>query len=106
MVEFVAEPQRLIISAIVGMVVLLFLIIRSKMQPILAIMISAMIIGISAGMPLTLIVKTIEKGIGSTLSGIALLVGLGSMFGAILEASGGASVIAKTLLVIANLLGR
>lgn len=41
-------------------------------------------------MPLTMISDTVEKGVGKTLQGIALLVGLGSMFGGILEVSGGA----------------
>lgn len=38
------------------------------------------------------------KRCGKTLQGIALLVGLGSMFGGILEASGGAQKIAETLI--------
>src|SRR5699024_9875802 len=41
---------------------------------------------------------TVEKGVGKTLQGIALLIGLGSMFGGILEVSGGAQKIAKTLI--------
>ena len=40
----------------------------------------------------------VEKGVGKTLQGIALLVGLGSMFGGILEVSGGAQRIAQTLI--------
>lgn len=94
---FVASPSRLIISAIVGMAILLVLIIKGKLQPIIAIIISAVAIGIGVGMPYSMITATIEKGIGSTLQGIALLVGLGSMFGAILEISGGAQRIAVTL---------
>lgn len=39
-------------------------------------------------MPLEMISDTVEKGVGKTLQGIALLVGLGSMFGGILEVSG------------------
>ena len=38
-----------------------------------------------------------NEGIGNTLKGIALLVGLGSMFGAILEESGGAQTLAVTI---------
>ena len=45
-----------------------------------------------------MISETVEKGVGKTLQGIALLVGLGSMFGGILEVSGGAQRIAKTLI--------
>ena len=61
-----------------------------KLHPVLSMMISAIIIGAGAGMPLTMISDTVEKGVGKTLQGIALLVGLGSMFGGILEVSGGA----------------
>lgn len=61
-------------------------------------MISAIIIGVGAGMPLTMISDTVEKGVGKTLQGITLLVGLGSMFGGILEVSGGAQKIAQTLI--------
>ena len=61
-------------------------------------MIAAIIIGVGAGMPLTMISDTVEKGVGKTLQGIALLVGLGSMFGGILEVSGGAQRIAQTLI--------
>lgn len=94
---FVASPERLIISAIIGMAILLLLIIVVKLQPIVAIIISAVAIGIGVGMPYEMITATIEKGMGSTLQGIALLVGLGSMFGGILEISGGAQRIAVTM---------
>ena len=50
-----------------------------------------------AGMPFEQIVTAVNDGIGNTLKGIALLVGLGSMFGAILETSGGAQSIAVTM---------
>lgn len=94
---FVASPERLIFGAILGMAILLFLIIKVKLQPVVSIVVSAIIIGVAVGMPLTGIVSTIEKGVGSTLQGIALLIGLGSMFGAILEVSGGAETIAQTM---------
>ena len=55
-----------------------------------AILIGAISIGLIAGMPFENIVTAVNDGIGNTLKGIALLVGLGSMFGAILEVSGGA----------------
>ena len=61
-------------------------------------MISAVLIGIGAGMPLHMIGETVEKGVGKTLQGIALLIGLGSMFGGILEVSGGAQQMAQTLI--------
>lgn len=95
---FVANPTRLLIAAAVGIVVLLLLIIKFKLHPVISMMIAAIIIGVGAGMPLTMISDTVEKGVGKTLKGIALLVGLGSMFGGILEVSGGAQRIAQTLI--------
>ena len=95
---FVADPTRLIIAALCGLVILLFLIIKAKFQPLMAILIAALSIGVFAGMPVSMIVDTVSKGMGETLKGIALLVGLGSMFGAILEISGGAERVALTMM--------
>ena len=95
---FVANPTRLLIAAAVGIIVLLLLIIKFKLHPVISMMIAAIIIGVGAGMPLTMISDTVEKGVGKTLQGIALLVGLGSMFGGILEVSGGAQRKAQTLI--------
>lgn len=91
------SASKLIISALAGIALLLLLIIKGKLQPIIAILISAIFIGLLAGMPYETIIKSVNDGIGGTLKGIALLVGLGSMFGAILEISGGAQQIANTL---------
>ena len=77
---------------------MLFLIIKLKLHPVISMMISAVLIGIGAGMPLHMIGETVEKGVGKTLQGIALLIGLGSMFGGILEVSGGAQQMAQTLI--------
>jgi GntP family gluconate:H+ symporter/Gnt-I system low-affinity gluconate transporter len=97
---FEPNAERLILSAIIGIVFLLVLIIKFKLQPLAAILVSAAAIGFGAGMPPGMIVESINRGIGSTLQGIALLVGLGSMFGAILELSGGAETISTTLVRI------
>lgn len=95
---FTASPERLIIGAALGFAVLLFLIIKAKIQPFIAIMSSALIIGLVVGMPFGMITDTLAEGVGTTLQTIAILIGLGSMFGAILQGSGGVEVIADTLL--------
>ena len=90
-------PVRLILAAVLGLAVLLVLIIRFRMQAMVAILVGAVLIGLGAGMSFGEIVDSVNDGIGNTLKGIALLVGLGSMFGAILEISGGAQSLAATL---------
>ena len=92
-----SSGSRLVIAALLGLAVLLILIIKAKVQPIISILISAIAIGLFAGMPFEMIIDSVGTGIGNTLKGIALLVGLGSMFGAILEISGGAQRIAITM---------
>ena len=93
----VLDPTRLIAGALIGLIILLILIIKFKVQAMIAILVGAISIGIVAGMPLSDIITSVNDGIGNTLKGIALLVGLGSMFGAILEASGGAQTLAVTM---------
>lgn len=95
--EVMLDPTRLIIAAIVGLVILLVLIIKFKVQAMVSILVGAICIGLLAGMPATTIINAVNDGIGNTLKGIALLVGLGSMFGAILEISGGAQTLAVTM---------
>lgn len=93
----VLDPTRLVIAALVGLALLLVLIIKFKIHAMISILIGAITIGLVAGMPFSEIVLAVNDGIGNTLKGIALLVGLGSMFGAILEASGGAQTLAVTM---------
>lgn len=91
------NPARLILAAVIGLIILLVLIIKFKIQAMISILIGAVAIGLIAGMPFSLIIDSVNEGIGNTLKGIALLVGLGSMFGAILETSGGAQTLAVTM---------
>ena len=95
----VATPDaaRLVIAAVIGLILLLVLIIKFKVQAMISILVGAVAIGLMAGMSLSDIVSSVNEGIGNTLKGIALLVGLGSMFGAILEESGGAQTLAVTM---------
>ena len=95
---FAAEPSRLLIAAAAGILLLLLLIIKFKLHPILSLLIAALVIGLGAGMPVPTLVSTVEKGAGDTLQGIVLLIGLGSLFGGILEVSGGAQCVAQTLI--------
>lgn len=90
-------PARLIIAAVLGLALLLVLIIRYRIQAMVAILIGAVLIGLGAGMSFDEVIASVNDGIGNTLKGIALLVGLGSMFGAILEISGGAQSLAVTM---------
>ena len=91
------DTQRLVLAAVIGLALLLVLIIKFKIHAMLSILIGAVTIGLIAGMPFEEIVSAVDDGMANTLKGIALLVGLGSMFGSILEISGGAQTLAVTM---------
>lgn len=89
---------QLLAAVIFGIVVLLTLILRFKIQAFIALLISSIVVGIIAGMQPADIITTMKDGMGNTLGFVAVVVGLGAMFGAILEHSGGAEALAKYLL--------
>lgn len=81
-----------------GIGVLLFLILKFRIQAFISLLISSLVVGVLAGLPPLEIIQTMQEGMGGTLGFVATVVGLGAMFGAILEASGGAQSLANTLL--------
>ena len=89
---------QLIFAVSAGIAILLFLILRIKIQAFLALLISSMAVGLIAGMPPLDIVESMKTGMGGTLGFVATVVGLGAIFGAILEHSGGTKAIAIYLL--------
>ncbi|MCM4158934.1 gluconate transporter [Antarcticibacterium flavum] len=89
---------QLLTAVLAGIALLLFLILRLKIQAFLALLIVCIAVGIIAGMPATEILDTMRQGMGSTLGFVATVVGLGALFGGILEQSGGAQRLASFML--------
>lgn len=77
---------------------LLFLIIRCKMQAFVALLLMSITVALLGGVPLGEVTSTLQQGMGNTLGYIAIVIGLGTMIGEILRASGGAAQIANTLM--------
>lgn len=83
-----------LLYAAIAIVLLVFAIARFKLNPFLALSIAAVLLGFASGLGVGGTVDTFEKGFGDTLSDTAPVIGLGSLLGAILTATGGASAIA------------
>jgi Gnt-I system low-affinity gluconate transporter len=92
------SDAQLIGAALAGIALLLFLIVRVKLQAFVALLIGSLVIGVAAGMPFADVLDSVTTGVGSTLASIAVIVGLGAMFGQMLEVSGGAEALADSLL--------
>jgi Gnt-I system high-affinity gluconate transporter len=69
-----------------------------KLSPFLSLLIVAIITGLLLGMQPAAVLASIEKGVGSTLGGLALILCLGAILGKILETSGAAEQISSTLI--------
>lgn len=89
---------QLILAVIIGITILLFLILKLKINAFIALLIGSITVGLIAGLNATEIIDTIKDGMGGTLGFVATVVGLGAMFGAILEFSGGAKTIANFMI--------
>jgi gluconate transporter len=74
------------------------MVLKLKISAFIALLITAIFVGIAAGMPLSSITKSIQEGMAGTLGFVATVVGLGAIFGQILESSGGAESLAHYLI--------
>ncbi len=96
----------LLTLAAVSIAVLLFLIIKVKLEPFIALIVVGLLTALAAGLPVVQIVGSaqkasdslLEKGFGGILGHIAAIIGLGTILGSILERSGGAKVLTGALL--------
>ncbi|WP_419843292.1 GntP family permease [Actinobacillus pleuropneumoniae] len=88
----------LIFIMVVAIIALLVLIIKFKVHAFVALLIISLLTALAAGIPVDKILPTLLTGFGNTLASVALLVGLGAMIGRLLEITGGAKVLADTLI--------
>jgi len=88
----------LIFIVISAVAVLLFMVLKLKISAFISLLVTAIYVGIVAGMPLQNITKSIQDGMAGTLGFVATVVGLGAIFGQMLESSGGAESLAHYLL--------
>ncbi len=71
---------------------------RFRLHPFLALLGAAVGFGLAAGMPLPVIIESIQEGFGGTLGKIGLVILAGTIIGVFLEKSGGAFTIAESIL--------
>ncbi|GGN96954.1 GntP family permease [Nocardia rhizosphaerihabitans] len=98
-------PGLLVLCGL-AIAVLLIAIIKVKLEPFVALLLTGLLLALAAGLPVAQIVGTplkageslLETGFGGILGHIAVIIGLGTVLGAILERSGGADVLTDKLL--------
>ncbi|RHW58034.1 GntP family permease [Clostridium botulinum] len=90
--------NQMILGLVVGISILVFLILKTKIHTFLALIISAATTGLVGGMPPNKIIDSISKGFGGTLGSIGIIIGFGVMMGQIFEVSGAAERMARTFI--------
>lgn len=92
------SPTSLILAALGSIIVLLYLVMKLRLHAFVALLVVSGLVGLFTGMDVDQLLDTVEKGMGGTLGFVATVVGLGAMFGKMLEVSGGVDRLASTLL--------
>ena len=88
----------LLLIALGAVLVLLTLILRFKLHAFIALVLVSLATALVTKIPFADVVPTLLGGFGTTLATVALLVGFGAMIGRLLEVTGGAQVLADTLI--------
>lgn len=88
----------LLLYALAAVIALILLIARFKLNAFVALILTSIGVGLGSGMPLADIAKGFQDGVGAVLGSVAVVVGLGTILGKMLAESGGARVVANTMI--------
>jgi GntP family gluconate:H+ symporter len=88
----------LLLIAAAAVAVLLFLIMKVKLHAFVSLVLVSVLTALAAGIPVGDVPDALSFGFANTLGSVALLVGFGVMIGRLLEVTGGAQVLADTLI--------
>ena len=83
-----------------GISTLIFLITKLNFEPFLSILLVAIVLGLFLGLSPNVLIDSIEKGTGSLLGHLSLILGQGAMFGRVLEELGAVEITAKKMISI------
>ncbi|WTH27425.1 GntP family permease [Kitasatospora purpeofusca] len=89
---------RLLVAVLLAIGAIVLLITKLKLHPFLALTLGSGLLAAVAGAPFDKLLSSFSTGFGATVAGVGLLIGLGAMLGKLLADSGGANIIADTVL--------
>ncbi|MEV4512150.1 SLC13 family permease [Dactylosporangium sp. NPDC049525] len=95
--DWTSHDTWLVTWTLVAIAVVVVLITRYKIHPFLALILGSAVVGLGAGLAAANVISEFEKGFGSTLGGVGILVALGTILGKLLADSGGADRVVDTI---------
>ena len=87
---------QLLLALVLGIGTIIFLVLRTRIDAFVALLIAALVTGFVAGSPALDTINSMTLGFGNTLASIGIVIGLGVAIGKILEVSGAADRLART----------
>ncbi|SFP03819.1 gluconate:H+ symporter, GntP family [Amycolatopsis arida] len=94
---------QLLAALVVGVAAIVLIVLRTRLDAFVALLVAALLTGFVAGSPLTDVLDSITDGFGSTMGAIGIVIGLGVGVGKVLEVSGAADALARAFV---RLLGK
>ena len=91
---------QLLSALVIGIATIVILVLKTRLDAFVALLIAALVTGLIAGQPVLEIVNSITTGFGNTLASIGIVIGLGVAIGKILEVSGAATSLANAFLSV------
>jgi len=91
-------PLVSLLIVVASVATAIVLVLKARFPAFLALLIVALGAGLAFGAPPDEVIASVRKGLGDALGFVAVVVGLGAMFGALLETGGGVEAIATKLL--------
>jgi gluconate:H+ symporter, GntP family len=92
----------LIILLLVAIIFIVISTTKFKLHPFLALLFAAIGFGLFSGMPLGEIITSVNNGFGNTVGSIGIVIVLGCIIGTFLEESGGAYIMARSMMRLAG----
>lgn len=84
----------LLFIALFGVLLLLWMVIKARVQPFIALLVVSFFVALAAGIPTGEVMKVMTAGMGGVLGSVTIIIGLGAMLGRLIETSGGAESLA------------
>lgn len=92
------SDTAILLNTAIAVIAIVFLIVRLRMNPVVALVLGACYLGLATGLGVDKTVKTITKGFGDVMADIGLLIAFGVLIGALLRELGAIERLVDTLL--------
>ncbi|MFX3616444.1 MAG: GntP family permease [Sporolactobacillus sp.] len=96
------STTQMLIALVVSIIIMVLLLVKSRLNPFVSLIIGGILIGVLGGMPPLKVIDAIKTGFGNTLANLGIMILFGIMIGKVLEVSGATQSLGKAFVRIAG----